>query len=376
MPEEQTMQYMRAVVNVGDTRAHDGPSREDLLKDASLPVPFTASTEGVKADGMDLKMAEWDLRRFKRYGPILWLHNYWRPPIGTGKARVEDDLMIDVLFDEADPFAMEVRGKAINGMMAGSVGWATVQGKGQKIRNHLMEFSMTPMGLDPDALPAIGRMNDTLREGMTRALSTTEEGLTLEKALLEIRDEILTGLQTVLDEFIVEDGRHETDEQEEEETTLEDEATENRDGDEDLDDERAEQEEETASVTSAAVVTTATTSSEELHLFWDGQQMVSTDEIVRENSPEEILQRAGAVLSQKNRDDLEAARKLIAGVIDRATPDDDEMFVALKDDDERNVEPGEAADDGLVSEKDERDENEGLSPDLVLQIEEVLANKF
>lgn len=360
---EQTMQYMRAVVELGDSGTRsDLPSREDLLKDTSKPVPFVASTEGVKADGLDLKMDDWDLKRFKRYGPILWLHNYWRPPIGTGRAKAEEKLMIDVHFDEADEFAMEIRSKAIKGMMAGSVGWTTVQGKGQTQRNQLMEFSMTPMGLDPDALPAIGRMNETLREGMSRALSDTEEGASLQTALLEIRDEILTGLQTVLDEFIEEDERQETEEVED----LEEE-------------ERTEEEVEEEGRTELETETVTTSSNdpeaEEVHIFWDGQKMTSTDEVVREDSLEDLLLRAGAVLSKQNRDDLEAARQLIAKVIDRATPDNDEMLLSLEeDDDDERAEPGEAADDGLDSEetRTEKVEDEGVRPSIIDEINDLL----
>lgn len=371
---EHTMQYMRAVVQT-DGRG-DAPSRKELLEDTSLAVPFVASTEGVKADGLDLKMEDWDLKRFKRYGPILWLHNYWRPPIGTGRAKAEDKLLIDVHFDEDDEFAMGIRSKAIKGMMAGSVGWTTIQGKGQTQRNQLMEFSMTPMGLDPDALPAIGRMTESIREGMTRALSNVDEAISMEQALQEIREQITAGLQEVLDEFIAEDERTETEEIDEDG----EQAEEDPENETEVDDEREGEVELTDSASSDHVVTTTTTTTttselepEETHLFWDGENMVSTDETVRDESPEGILQRAGAVLSKKNRDDLEAARELIAGVIDRATPDNDEMLLSLEDDDER-AESAEAADDGLgIEQTEERDEDEGLSSDLVQQIEELLS---
>jgi len=261
--------------------------------------------------------------------------------------------------------------------MAGSVGWTTIQGKGQATRNQLMEFSMTPMGLDPDALPAIGRMTESLRHGMTRALSAVdEEAISMEEALQAIREEITAGLQEVLDEFIQEDERQETPEIEEldEERGIE---TDERD----LEDEEEEGEEpdETRIDNEPEFV-------EDEPMFWDGEQMLtgrevaettsSTVRVVVENEGEDdLLQRAGAALSKKNRDDLEAARKLIAQVIDRATPDDDEILLSLEEEDERTTEPAEAADDGTGSEEilAERDEDEGVAPNIVQEIEELLA---
>jgi len=129
--------------------------REDDEPTGDGPVTFVASTEGVKGDGHDLQADAWDLTRYEKYSPILWAHDYWgeRPPIGTGAASIADSkLMIDVTFDADDPFAMTIRGKALKGMVAGSVGWDDVT-KEEERKNQLLEFSMVPMPMDPDALP-------------------------------------------------------------------------------------------------------------------------------------------------------------------------------------------------------------------------------
>ena len=54
---ENVMHYTRAILDTSNTRA------EALLKDTSLPVPFIASTEGVKSDGMNLRTSDWILDR-------------------------------------------------------------------------------------------------------------------------------------------------------------------------------------------------------------------------------------------------------------------------------------------------------------------------
>ena len=65
-------QYARAFSNI-DGRAGD------LAANTALPIPFIASTEGLKRDGKDLKAADWRLERFNdKYPVILFGHDYWR----------------------------------------------------------------------------------------------------------------------------------------------------------------------------------------------------------------------------------------------------------------------------------------------------------
>ena len=158
------MRYLPATVALRRVRSDD----------ATAPVPFVASTEGVKMDGMDLRKQDWDLTRYLKYPVVLWGHDYRgeRLPIGRGEPYFRDRaLMIDVTYDIDDPFAMKVRAKALKGMIAGSVGWDTIKDGGET-RNVLLEFSCCPLGMDGDSLPARARafveMRDDLLDDVVR----------------------------------------------------------------------------------------------------------------------------------------------------------------------------------------------------------------
>jgi hypothetical protein len=319
---EKNLTYTRALPDTTEVRA------EDLLKDASLPVPFIASTEGIKSDGKDLRMSDWDLSGYnERYGPIFWVHDYMHPPLGTGDARADDKLRVDVTFDQDDPFAMLIRGKAIKGMMAGSVGWETTKDK----VNVLKEFSMVPMGLDPDALPEIQRMG-------LRAMQSEIMGL-----LDEDSDKSLTAYLDVLRTEVMEDIKK----------TLE------------------------------AMVKADQEEAEEL--VEDVDETPERDEAPETEGDEELaeldLERAGSMLSKKNKEDLRKALELIQGVLDRATPD--EVILEFEpfrgeeedEDEDEDEEPAEVIESveqrGQDETQDEETESD-LSPDILSQIKAVL----
>lgn len=126
---------------------------------AGDPIRFIASTEGVKRDGMDISANAWDLDNFKRNPVVLWAHDYrgMRPPIGRAEARVEgNQLLADVVFDQGDPFAVDVERKYRGGFLnTVSVGWETkaFDPKGQRVlRADLLDISAVPVPGDPNAL--------------------------------------------------------------------------------------------------------------------------------------------------------------------------------------------------------------------------------
>jgi len=163
------------------------------------PITWIASTEGVKADGHDLRADAWDLSRYGQYGPVLWAHDMWgeRLPIGKGAAYIEGDrLMVDVSYDTADPFAMQVRSKARKGMVAGSVSWDTIA-EGEDRRNQLLEFSMVPVPLDPASLPA--RQRSAMHDLAQRLLDATEMP-TAEDGWPEIASQMVGLFRSVADD--------------------------------------------------------------------------------------------------------------------------------------------------------------------------------
>ena len=90
---------------------------EDAPADDSSPVRFVASTEGVKRDGADLRMEDWDLSRYQKHPVVLWAHDMMgmNLPIGTGAVQFSEgrEMLIDVTYDRDDEFAMKIRGKAL-----------------------------------------------------------------------------------------------------------------------------------------------------------------------------------------------------------------------------------------------------------------------
>lgn len=119
------------------------------------PIRFVASAEGVKRDGEDLKMDDWDLDNYRKNPVVLWGHDYWgtRLPIGRSEVGIEGKrLMADVTFDPDDEFARQIERKYRNGFLHSvSVGWDTHR-DGEQTRNELLDISAVPVPGDPDAL--------------------------------------------------------------------------------------------------------------------------------------------------------------------------------------------------------------------------------
>ena len=101
------------------------------------------------------------------------------------------------------------------------------------------------------------------------------------------------------------------------------------------------------------------------------------EEIETDESDEDDLARAGAMLSKKNREDLEAALALIQGVIERATPEEPvPLFSAMRGEDVEDVEDIEEDEEFEPVEAGEtvsqRGQDVELDPSLVKQILEVI----
>lgn len=134
------------------------------------PLVFTASTPGVKRDGLDLRASGWRIDTFQHNPVCLWAHDRRSLPLGRVNASVEPDrLRAEVVFDRDDEFAAKVESKYRRGFLnAVSVGWDFVDARGERldwwrlseeqIRDEafydLTELSCVPVPADPQALAA------------------------------------------------------------------------------------------------------------------------------------------------------------------------------------------------------------------------------
>lgn len=119
------------------------------------PITFVASTEGIKRDGLDLRMQDWYLDNFRKNPVFLWAHDYYGRtlPLGHVEVRVEGDrLMADVKFDQGDEFARQIERKYRDGFLhTVSVGWNFVEVDKKRVMD-LLDVSAVPVPGDPDAL--------------------------------------------------------------------------------------------------------------------------------------------------------------------------------------------------------------------------------
>lgn len=136
------------------------------------PIEFVAATEGVKGDGIDLRMSGARLDRYLANPVVGYNHSYWGRdglPIGRGEGtRIDGDkLRISVVFDQEDEFATKVERKYRNGFLnAVSIGFnvhAWQDGKGNYWLGgvaeqwELTELSCVPIPMDAEAVMQGGR---------------------------------------------------------------------------------------------------------------------------------------------------------------------------------------------------------------------------
>lgn len=134
---------------------------------AGDPIPFKASTPGVKRDGLDLRGNGWMLNNFRKSPVMLWCHDKTSLPLGRVDAEAKTTLDTAVHFDQEDDFARKVESKYRRGYLhAVSVGWDFVDGQGMRLNTSrlsldeirdrafydLTELSGVPVPADPDAL--------------------------------------------------------------------------------------------------------------------------------------------------------------------------------------------------------------------------------
>jgi hypothetical protein len=164
-----------------DTNYHRGYAVQGIENEpAGSPIPFVASTPGVKRDGLDLRAQGWRLDNYVRNPVFLWAHGRSDPSLGRVTAEAGDSLRTQVFFDQEDDFARKIESKYRRGFLnAVSVGWDFVDSNGARadvsrmtlaaVRDKafydLTELSGVPVPADPDALvqrAALGRLGREL----------------------------------------------------------------------------------------------------------------------------------------------------------------------------------------------------------------------
>lgn len=140
-------------------RAYTERTAESRPGDA---IRFIASTSEVARDGFMIDAAGWQLDNFRKNPVFLWAHNYSEPPIGkvTHIAVEDDNLIADVVFDQEDEKARNIERKYRAGMLSAvSVGFNIIDytpSQGQDApranKTELLELSGVPVPADPNAL--------------------------------------------------------------------------------------------------------------------------------------------------------------------------------------------------------------------------------
>lgn len=171
----------------------------DITTDSG-PIWFTAATEGVKADGIDLRMEGAQLDRFRDNPVILFGHNSWgRTNLPIGRAsdvEVEGKrLRIAIEFDQEDDFARTIERKIRNKFLnAVSIGF-DVQAWEKPGMNHwnggvatkweLFETSVVPVPMDEKATVESGRSGNLTIDPDLWGLLRSQIGFEVAKGIKE-----------------------------------------------------------------------------------------------------------------------------------------------------------------------------------------------
>jgi len=147
---------------------------DEGLEEERGPLRFTASTPGMKRDGLDLDPRRILLDNYQRNPVVTWAHDLQGRHLPIGRAQVALDeagerLVADIWFDDQDEFARQIEGKYRRGFLnAVSIAWSDVRRDGETF-HELLEIAAVPVPADPDAL--IEREREALAY-LRRALDT------------------------------------------------------------------------------------------------------------------------------------------------------------------------------------------------------------
>lgn len=120
------------------------------------PIRFIASQPDKARDGLGIDVNAWDIADFKANPVIMAMHDYGSWPVGRASLIQKEDraLIADIVFDQEDPNAVMIESKIRRGFLnAVSVGFNIKEIKDNTVtKAELLEISVVPIPADPKAL--------------------------------------------------------------------------------------------------------------------------------------------------------------------------------------------------------------------------------
>jgi HK97 family phage prohead protease len=240
--------------------------RAKSKKKQTEKVSFVASTSSPDRYGDVIDQKGWDLSSYRKNNVVLLNHDSSQLPIAKGNVHIRNDqLVIDVEFDDEDPRAQEVERKAKKGFMnAVSVGFRPLESKSRSelprdnkyygtrgmyySKAELLEVSIVTIPANGEATMLEQKFYNAMKEEiLSEVRSVIQSNLIVNKHILEVREEadryIVEFAKAEKEEEIEEDNMEEEEieegyKEEEEEKEIEEEST------EDMEEEKMEEEDE------------------------------------------------------------------------------------------------------------------------------------
>ena len=246
--------------------------RAKSRKKQSEKVSFIASTSSPDRYGDVIEQSGWDLSSYKKNNVVLLIHDSSQLPIAKGNVHIRNNqLVIDVEFDDEDPRAQEVKRKAQNGFMnAVSVGFRPLESTSRSdlpkdnkyygtrgmyySKAELLEVSIVTIPANGEATMLEQKFYNAMKEEiLSEVRSTMKNNLIVNKHILEVKEEddryvvSFAKIQEAEQETEQEEIEEEIQEEEIEEAYKEEEEEEkeiSEESTEDMEEEKKEEEEE------------------------------------------------------------------------------------------------------------------------------------
>jgi hypothetical protein len=133
------------------------------------PIRFVIATEGIKRDGLDLKISGARVDNYLRNPIVTWVHDFMGKNLPIGRANLivgPNQMEAEITFDPLDDFARQVESKYRRGYLnAVSVSWNPLQMNGRNVEEwEFLDLAAVPLPGDPDAL--MKRQYEALKDVM------------------------------------------------------------------------------------------------------------------------------------------------------------------------------------------------------------------